>query len=141
MRVRHPDAVHGESVVVDGDDYRVDDETGIFEIPDDAERWLDRWCNANGYERQDVVLSDEDGGGSDGSDADADEPEPGTPEAVVDPPFDPVEYTVPELEDALDEGDFDEPELLAIYSAEREADDRTTAVAAIDAALNRLEGG
>lgn len=55
MRVRHPDAGRGESVNVDGTSVPVED--GTFDLPPGASGWLDRWCNANGYNRSDVVLS------------------------------------------------------------------------------------
>ena len=55
------------------------------------------------------------------------------------PPFDPSEYTVSEIEERLEEGDFDEPELLALDSAEAEDKDRETALDAIVQAEEELE--
>lgn len=56
MRVRCPDADRGESVDVNGTLVPVED--GVIDIPDDADGWLDRWCNANGYDRDAVVVDD-----------------------------------------------------------------------------------
>lgn len=65
MRIEHPDAVEGEAVDY-GDGYALVGDDGIFEVPDDAESWLRRWCDANGYDREAVVV---DGDGADAGDA------------------------------------------------------------------------
>lgn len=54
MQVRHPhndDAVHvnGDMVATDGD--------GVFDAP---ERWVERWCDANGFDVSDVMVDDAD---------------------------------------------------------------------------------
>lgn len=60
MRVRHPDAVDGESVDVNGTYVPVEDD-GTFQLPEDAGAWLDRWLDANDYDRSDVVVDGDDG--------------------------------------------------------------------------------
>lgn len=53
----------------------------------------------------------------------------------TEPPFDPTGHSVSEIEDALDDGDYDDDELAALLAAEQADDDpRTTAVDAIEAA-------
>lgn len=49
-------------------------------------------------------------------------------------PFDPAEYSVDELEDALAADDYSAADLDALSDAERDGKDRTTALDAIDAA-------
>jgi len=55
-------------------------------------------------------------------------------DVVAEPPFDPTEKTVGELEELLDEGDYSAAELDAIAAAEEAGEDRSTAQDAIDAA-------
>lgn len=54
--------------------------------------------------------------------------------AALDPPVDPADYTVDELRDELDSGDYSERELDALADAERSGKDRETAMDAIEAA-------
>lgn len=49
-------------------------------------------------------------------------------------PFDPAEFSVAELEDQLEAGDYTADELDALEEAEAAGDDRTTAIDAINAA-------
>lgn len=52
---------------------------------------------------------------------------------VESPPIDPTEYTVSELEDALeDRNDWNKDTLRALLEAEREGDNRATAISAIN---------
>lgn len=56
----------------------------------------------------------------------------------MEPPIDPSDHTVSELEGALE--DVDDPEALdAILEAEHDAEDRTTAIEAIEARLDAVE--
>lgn len=56
----------------------------------------------------------------------------------MDAPIDPDDHTVPELREAVE--DIDDPEALdAILSAERDGENRTTAIEAIEERLNSLE--
>jgi len=71
-------------------------------------------------------------GDIDDSDSDVEE-EPD----VVDPPIDPGDYTIDELQDKLADSDYSDAELAALYSAEVEGRDRTGAKDAID---DHLEG-
>jgi hypothetical protein len=56
------------------------------------------------------------------------------------PPFDPGALTVAEIEDRLADTEYGQAELLALYSAEAEGDERTTALDAIEQAEEELEG-
>jgi hypothetical protein len=72
-----------------------------------------------------------------GDETAGEEPE-GTPDESeaedLDAPVDPAAHSVPELEDALADGDFSDAELDAIEEAERtDGSPRTTALDAIDA--------
>jgi len=78
---------------------------------------------------------DVDGSAEDEADEDGDE----TVFPADEPPFDPAEHTVDEIETLLEENDYDEPKLLALYSAEAEAGERQTALAAIEDAEDELE--
>lgn len=71
--------------------------------------------------------------GADSDDADS-EPEQEDDDVVAEPPFDPTEKTVGELEELLEEGDYSAAELDAIAAAEEAGEDRSTAHDAIDAA-------
>jgi hypothetical protein len=74
----------------------------------------------------------------DESDEDSGEP---TPEAEDEagPPFDPSDHSVDDLRDELDAGDYDADELEALRTAETTGDNRTTALEAIDDALDAVE--
>lgn len=55
-------------------------------------------------------------------------------ESTVDSPFDPGEHTVDDLEAKLDDNEYTDGELDALEAAERDGDDRETALEAIEAA-------
>lgn len=55
------------------------------------------------------------------------------------PPFAPSEYSVDDLRDKLDAGDYDVDALEALRAAETTGDNRTTALEAIDDALDAVE--
>jgi hypothetical protein len=63
-----------------------------------------------------------------------DEPTDTDDESEATSPIDPTEHTVPELEDALEEGDYSDAELDAIADAEAAGESRNTALDAIEAA-------
>lgn len=99
----------------------------------DVSRYLDHWTD--GWERVDSDSDeseddeDDDTGSDDdegnlGEDSSTDE-ETDTEESE---PFDPSDYTVAELKDELEDGDYSDGELEAL----REAEDRSTAVDAIN---------
>ncbi|OYR66237.1 hypothetical protein DJ71_22110 [Halorubrum sp. E3] len=96
-----------------------------------AETIVDRHPNIELGEA--VVTADVDEG-----DEDEDEP---TPEAEDEsgPPFDPSDESVDDLRDKLDAGDYDVDELEALRAAETTGDNRTTALEAIDDALDAAE--
>jgi hypothetical protein len=84
-------------------------------------------CDERGdFERVD------DGGptGDEGDDSGADAPAPVAP-------LDPSEYTVDELRDALVDGDYSVHELKAVGNAEERGQDRTTALEAVDTAIQQ----
>jgi hypothetical protein len=56
---------------------------------------------------------------------------------VVDPPIDPGDYTIDELQEELAGTDYSDAELAALHSAEQDGKDRTGAKDAID---DHLEG-
>ena len=62
------------------------------------------------------------------------EPDQEDDDVVAEPPFDPTEKTVGELEELLEEDDYSAAELDAIAAAEQAGEDRSTALDAIDAA-------
>lgn len=70
------------------------------------------------------------GAASDDADSEPDQED----DVVAEPPFDPTEKTVGELEELLEEGDYSAAELDAIAAAEEAGEDRSTAHDAIDAA-------
>jgi len=55
-------------------------------------------------------------------------------EDEVEPPFDPGELTNDELAEKLEDGDFSDAELDALYNAEEEGDNRNGALSAIEEA-------
>lgn len=118
-----------------------------FDEPERVEEYLDHrsgdWERVEESADEDET-ADEDTGDEDPDTAEADADPKAEADDVVTPtdppPFDPTDLTVTEIEDELAERDLSEADLLAVYSAEREAEDRTTAVEAIDAALDELEG-
>lgn len=129
----------------DGGRYRVADET--FEPGDEAEvsdglasHLVD---DVGRFERVDSDDASDDGNTAD---ADGDEEDVGvdlSEEAVhpaAEPPFNPSDLTVAEIEERLEDGDYDEPDLLALYSAEAESKERQTALDAIRQAEDELEG-
>lgn len=73
------------------------------------------------------------GDGAASDDADS-EPDQEDDDVVAEPPFDPTEKTVGELEELLEEDDYSAAELDAIAAAEEAGEDRSTAHDAIDAA-------
>lgn len=81
-----------------------------------------------------VVTADADDA-DDGDEADA------TQEAEDEsgPPFDPSDHSVDDLRDELDAGDYDVDALEALRAAETTGDNRTTALEAIDDALDAAE--
>lgn len=97
----------------DGPDYEAGD---VWEDPPDAV------IRAFG-DRLERIQDDQDGNEDDGGEE---------AEGPVDPPFDPGEYTIDELEDALEAGEYSDAEVAALYSAEVEGEDRTGAIDAID---------
>lgn len=84
-------------------------------------------------ERGDFERVTEDGD----SDGDSDDAGNGDDDAGdssgVEPPFDPREFTVDELRDELDDGDYGGSELHALGGAEADGKDRETAHEAIEA--------
>jgi len=89
------------------------------ELPEDI---ADDVVSAHPYDVEEI--DEEDEGATDGDD------DAGPHDFVVEPPFDPTEKTVDELEEALaDVDDIDELEALA--DAESVGEDRTTALEAI----------
>jgi hypothetical protein len=73
-------------------------------------------------------VGDEPGPGAEG-DADED-----SVELVAEPPINPADHTIAELEEALADGEYSDAELDAIADAEAASDDRTGAHDAINAA-------
>lgn len=62
MYVRHPRALEGDppQIAVDVNGSHVDlDADGIFEIPDDARPWLERFAAAHGVDAEDLVVEDD----------------------------------------------------------------------------------
>lgn len=55
MRVRHPDG-SDDYVAVDGTLVSVATD-GTFEVPEDADGWLQRWCDANDYDSEAVRVT------------------------------------------------------------------------------------
>jgi len=122
MQVQHPLAGDGDGVApsnvdVDGETVPVNEE-GVFELPDRREGWLRRFADAYDADPDDLVHS---------ADADA---ESESAEAEVEPPFDPSEFNVDELEERLADSDLTDEELDALAAVE----DRKTGLDAIDAA-------
>ncbi|WP_114576706.1 hypothetical protein [Saliphagus sp. LR7] len=92
---------------------------------EDADHYLGH--RSGDWERVDEPAEgdgDESGDESEETDDDADSED-------IEPPFDPTEPTVSELKDKLEDGDYTDAELEAL----KEAEDRSTAVDAINAEL------
>ena len=109
---QHPDGV----LEFEGGTAAVDDES-VARVIDDT------------YPNIECVDGDA-GAGADATSGDDQEDD----DVVAEPPFDPTEKTVGELEELLDEGDYSAAELDAIAAAEEAGEDRSTAQDAIDAA-------
>jgi len=109
---QHPDGV----LEFEGGTAAVDDES-VARVIDDT------------YPNIEYVDGDA-GAGADATSGDDQEDD----DVVAEPPFDPTEKTVGELEELLDEGDYSAAELDAIAAAEEAGEDRSTAQDAIDAA-------
>lgn len=75
------------------------------------------------------------------ADAEESDEQEGTAEADDEsgPPFDPSDYSVDDLRDELGGGDYSVDELEALRAAETTGDNRTTALEAIDDALDAAE--
>jgi hypothetical protein len=111
---QHPDGV----LEFEGGTAAVDDES-VARVIDDT------------YPNIEYVDGDA-GAGADATSGDDQEDD----DVVAEPPFDPTEKTVGELEELLDEGDYSAAELDAIAAAEEAGEDRSTAQDAIDAAAS-----
>lgn len=107
---QHPDGV----LTFEGGTAAVDDES-VARVIDDT------------YPNIEYVDGDAGDGADSGDDQEDDD-------VVAEPPFDPTEKTVGELEELLEEGDYSAAELDAIDAAEQAGEDRSTARDAIDAA-------
>lgn len=105
-----------EDVPDDLAEYLVED-TGHFDYADDA----DAEAAAAGEMADDTVGA-----------ARAENAEPERAAASTQPPFDPGEYNVGELESHLADNEFSEGELSALVEAERAGKGRTTAVEAFE---------
>jgi hypothetical protein len=110
---QHPDGV----LTFEGGTAAVDDES-VARVIDDT------------YPNIEYVDGDA-GDTTDGADSGDDQEDD---DVVAEPPFDPTEKTVGELEELLEEGDYSAAELDAIDAAEQAGEDRSTARDAIDAA-------
>lgn len=121
MRVTHPRAldddagpppaavdVRGRTVPLGDDD--------AFETDDEA--WVRRFANRYDVDPEDIV--------PDWGDADDD---------AIGSPFDPGEYTVPELEDELVDEDYGGSELHALAAEEQRGKNRETAIEAIESRI------
>jgi hypothetical protein len=139
--------VAGRQFRHDGEEYHHGD---VLDVPERAlqgwprrlERVEEAESGSSGDAEPDATDGSSDGDGADEADSESDEDEADEEpesedesEGVAEPPFNPSELTVPEIEDELDAGDFSDAELAALYSAEAEAGERTTALEAIDDAL------
>lgn len=105
-------------------------EPGEF-IGDDAERI----AAAHPHDVERVTVDEGDAGDTGGDEAESDAQTGGGED--VEPPFDPGDHTVDELRDALDDipDDVGNAELKALAQAEENGDNRTSALEAIQAAL------
>lgn len=66
MRVRHPRALDGDppQVAVDVEGVHVSpNEDGTYDIPDDADGWLDRYAAANDVDTAELLVEDGGSGG------------------------------------------------------------------------------
>jgi len=61
-----------------------------------------------------------------------DDPDP----TAADPPLDPGEYSVRDLRETVSDGDFSDADLRAIHDAERNGEERTTALDILGSALD-----
>ncbi|WP_435175643.1 hypothetical protein [Halorussus sp. AFM4] len=113
MQVEHPLAGDGDGVPpgkvdVNGEAISVDEE-GVFELPDDQSGWLQRFADAYDVDPETLIPSDD----------------------AVEPPFDPSEFNVDELEERLEGADLTVDELDALADAEADGKNRETALDAI----------
>lgn len=113
----HPDGV----LTFEGGTATVDDES-VAEAIDDT------------YPNIEYVDGADAGDGTASDDADSEPDQEDADDVVAEPPFDPTEKTVGELEELLEEDDYSAAELDAIGAAEEAGEDRSTAHDAIDAA-------
>lgn len=127
MQVQHPRAtpVDGRSppsqVSIPGHGNVTVDEDGYLDVEEAAaERAMTLLADA-----YDVEYTD---------DGDVVFEEDGPPDDDVEPPFDPSDYTIDELEAELAERELSDDERSALLKAEREGDGRTGAVDAIEEA-------
>lgn len=105
-----------------GDDSPLEfDENGFAEV--DEERGRKLLAMHRHIERGGHGPVEDDGGG--------DKP----PDEDVEPPFDPSEKTVDELQDALEQNEYSDAELEALAEAEADGKNRETALEAIEAEL------
>ena len=111
---QHPDGV----LTFEGGTAAVDEES-VARVIDDT------------YPNIEYVDGADAGAASDDADS---EPDQEDDDVVAEPPFDPTEKTVGELEELLEEDDYSADELDAIAAAEEAGEDRSTAHDAIDAA-------
>ena len=126
MKVKHPlagegDGVPSSAVDVNGENVPVDDD-GTFDVGGHG-AWVSRFADAHDVDREDILVDDSttDQGDEDSETSAFEE---------VDPPFDPGEYTVDELDAHLKEiaDDLGEKEAAALYEAEEDGKDRDTAL-------------
>jgi len=110
---QHPDGV----LTFEGGTAAVDEES-VARVIDDT------------YPNIEYVDGADAGAASDDADSEPDQED----DVVAEPPFDPTEKTVGELEELLEEDDYSAAELDAIAAAEEAGEDRSTAHDAIDAA-------
>lgn len=105
-------------------------EPGEF-IGDGAERI----ASAHPHDVERVTVDDDGDAGDTGGDT-VESEAPGSDEQYVESPFDPGDHTVDELRDALENipDDVTDAELEALAEAERDGDNRTSALDAIEAA-------
>lgn len=120
----------GEQVLTPGDVVELsEDELGEFE------HYFEEVEAEDGSEGDSSSEEDESPSGEDETAESEDEGAQSESEAeVADPPLDPTSLSVNQLESELDAGDFSDEELDAIEQAERDGEERTTALDAIESA-------
>lgn len=109
----------GDQVLSPGDEVELDEVPTAFE---DQFEEVESATESDSSDEGDESPSDED------ESPEESEEEQETEDESVAPPFDPAEYSVPELEAELEEQDLSFEELEALESAEREGENRTTAL-------------